>query len=81
MGIDDFHDPELKRKDKDRLLKQVLQPLRENKKAKYQRYDWGTKQLEEWHEGEYDLKIGVDMPQDQAAKRGIVLTPKVLLIA
>ena len=33
-----------------RLLKQVLEPLSHNETARYQRYDWGTKRLAEWHE-------------------------------
>ena len=33
-----------------RLLEQVLEPLSHNEIALYQRYDWGTKRLAEWHE-------------------------------
>lgn len=33
-----------------RMIKQVLDPLRNNQPARYQRYDWGDKQLAEWHE-------------------------------
>lgn len=33
-----------------RLLEQVLEPLSHNEIARYQRYDWGTKRLAEWHE-------------------------------
>ena len=33
-----------------RLLEQVLEPLSHNEIACYQRYDWGTKHLAEWHE-------------------------------
>ncbi len=33
-----------------RLLEQVLEPLSHNERARYQRYDWGTKCLAEWHE-------------------------------
>src|ERR1039458_4274731 len=32
-----------------RLLEQVLKPLADNQAAHYQRYDWGSKQLAEWH--------------------------------
>lgn len=90
VEIDDFHDPDLKRKDRKRLLRQVIIPLKEGKKAKYQRYDWGTKQLAEWNEiepngvviieglpsmhpdlGKYDFTIWLNMPQEEAAKRGI----------
>lgn len=33
-----------------RLLAQVLEPLSVNKPARYQRYDWETRCLAEWHE-------------------------------
>ena len=33
-----------------RLLTQALEPLGVNKAARYQRYDWGTGSLAEWHE-------------------------------
>ncbi|AHH21446.1 putative uridine kinase [Nocardia nova SH22a] len=33
-----------------RLERQVLEPLGENRPARYQRYDWGTGALSEWHE-------------------------------
>ncbi|HZU66539.1 MAG TPA: AAA family ATPase [Ktedonobacteraceae bacterium] len=33
-----------------RLLRQVLEPLSHNETARYQRYDWVTKRLAEWHE-------------------------------
>jgi len=32
-----------------RLLEQVLEPLSRNQTAHYQRHDWNTKRLEEWH--------------------------------
>jgi uridine kinase len=32
-----------------RLLNQVLEPLVANKTARYQRYDWETRRLAEWH--------------------------------
>lgn len=47
VHLDDFAYPET---DRDRLLKQVILPLKEDQTAKYQRFDWGTKQLAEWHE-------------------------------
>ena len=47
VHLDDFAYPET---DRQRLLDQVILPLEENKPAKYQRFDWGTKQLAEWHE-------------------------------
>ena len=33
-----------------RLLEQVLEPLSQNKTAKYQRYDWPSRRLAEWRE-------------------------------
>lgn len=33
-----------------RLIEQVLEPLSANWPARYQRYDWITKQLAEWHD-------------------------------
>ena len=47
VHLDDFAYPET---DRDRLLKQVILPLKEDQAANYQRFDWGTKQLAEWHE-------------------------------
>ena len=47
VHLDDFAYPET---DRDRLLKQVILPLQADKTANYQRFDWGTKQLAEWHE-------------------------------
>lgn len=47
VNLDDFAYPET---DRQRLLEQVIFPLEQNKTARYQRFDWGTKQLAEWHE-------------------------------
>lgn len=47
VHLDDFAYPDT---DRERLLKQVILPLEENKSARYQRFDWGTTQLGEWHE-------------------------------
>lgn len=33
-----------------RLLEQVLEPLSHHEIVRYQRYDWSTKRLAEWHE-------------------------------
>lgn len=33
-----------------RLLSQVLEPLSANESAHFQRYDWNSERLEEWHE-------------------------------
>lgn len=46
VRLDDFDYPA----DRKRLLEQVIKPLKSGERAKYQRYDWGTKQLEEWNE-------------------------------
>ena len=47
VHLDDFAYPET---DRDRLLKQVILLLKKDKTARYQRFDWGTKKLAEWHE-------------------------------
>lgn len=47
VHLDDFSYPDT---DRQRLLDQVIIPLRQKRTAKYQRFDWGTKQLAEWHE-------------------------------
>lgn len=51
VHLDDFAYPET---DRQRLLNQVINPLENNNPARYQRFDWGTKQLAEWH----DIKPG-----------------------
>lgn len=47
VHLDDFAYPNT---DRQRLLDQVIIPLEENRSAKYQRFDWGSKKLAEWHE-------------------------------
>jgi uridine kinase len=50
-----------------RLLEQVLEPLSHNEIARYQRYDWDTKRLAEWHEiqpVEYLLLEGVSSSRE-----------------
>lgn len=47
VHLDDFAYPNT---DRERLLEQVIKPLKSNMPTKYQRYDWGTKQLAEWYE-------------------------------
>ncbi len=50
-----------------RLLRQVLEPLSHNETARYQRYDWGTKCLAEWHEiqpTEYLILEGVSSSRE-----------------
>lgn len=63
VSMDDFYLPSNKRFSGNPILKpigadfnwkrlrdQVLEPLANNKNAKYQRYDWITDSLAEWHE-------------------------------
>lgn len=50
-----------------RLLGKVLEPLYHNEIARYQRYDWGTKRLAEWHEiqpAEYLILEGVSSSRE-----------------
>lgn len=37
-----------------RLVEQVIEPLTRNQPARYQRYDWGTRKLADWH----DVPVG-----------------------
>lgn len=59
VEADDFYLPSSERRedgepgsayDWRRLRDQVLTPLRSNKPGRYQRYDWGSDQLAEWHD-------------------------------
>jgi len=50
VEMDDFYVPELVRADWDRLYEQVIEPLKNGLSASYQRFDWDTKKLAEWHE-------------------------------
>src|SRR5579863_3829467 len=50
VEMDDFYIHSLKRTDYLRVNKQVLQPLGDNRTAFYQRYDWKSDRLAEWHE-------------------------------
>jgi uridine kinase len=47
VHLDDFAYPNT---DRQRLLDQVIIPLESNNPANYQRFDWGSKKLAEWHE-------------------------------
>jgi uridine kinase len=49
IEADDFYISELARLDWDRVLEQVINPFKKNSSALYQRFDWNTKSLEEWH--------------------------------
>ena len=50
--MDDFYVPELARADWDRVYEQVVEPLSKGRQASYQRFDWGTGKLAEWHDVE-----------------------------
>ncbi|MFD2680297.1 uridine kinase family protein [Bacillus seohaeanensis] len=61
IHMDDFYKPSGIRKqvsnneiggnwDYERVKKQVLEPLRNNQKTKYQRYDWNIDDMAEWHD-------------------------------
>ena len=50
VKMDDFYVPELTRADWDRVYEQVIAPLKNNSVGSYQRFDWDTKTLAEWHE-------------------------------
>jgi uridine kinase len=50
-----------------RLLEQVLEPLAVDETARYQRYDWPTQRLAEWHEvppARYVILEGVSSSRD-----------------
>lgn len=44
VSLDDFSYPA----DKKRLIEQIIAPLKNSTKAKYQKYDWDSKSLKEW---------------------------------
>jgi uridine kinase len=52
IEMDDFYASELTRNDLDRVFEQALKPLKIGSPASYQRLDWDTKKLAEWHEVE-----------------------------
>jgi len=49
VEMDDFYLPSLRRPDYDRVYEQVLNPLAHEVNASYQRFDWQSDQLAEWH--------------------------------
>jgi len=49
VHLDDFAYPTTG-VDRHRLLEQVILPLKNHEPARYQRYDWNTKTLSEWHD-------------------------------
>lgn len=48
VQLDDFYSPVLKKPDLKRLENQVLIPLRNGQKAKFQLYEWKTNALSDW---------------------------------
>ncbi len=50
VQTDDFASPDNPLDWWPRLRKQVLEPLSRNKSAHYQRYDWDTQRMAEWHD-------------------------------
>ncbi len=50
IHTDDFATPETPLDWYGRFMAQVISPLRQNKPARYQRYDWGKHALAEWHD-------------------------------
>jgi uridine kinase len=51
VHLDDFASPQV---DRMRLLEQVIVPLKANRAARYQRYDWNAKALADW----FDIPTG-----------------------
>jgi uridine kinase len=49
ISTDDFSRPEVSGWDWERMKDQVLDPLNQDKPGKYQRYDWRSGTLAEWH--------------------------------
>lgn len=54
VRLDDFYDLEASAWDWRRLRRQVLDPLDADRPARYQRHDWPTGRLAEWH----DVPVG-----------------------
>lgn len=52
VTLDDFYSPTLGRADRQRVIDQLINPLRKNKTARYQRFNWKTKKLSDWIEVE-----------------------------
>lgn len=50
IQIDDFYSHQLKRADRERILQQIIKPLKKNILARYQVYDWEKKKLAHWIE-------------------------------
>ncbi|MDP2671935.1 MAG: uridine kinase [Candidatus Daviesbacteria bacterium] len=67
VQLDDFYSHELNRTDRARILEQVIKPLREERSARYQIYDWKNKKLTEWRDvkpGGIVIVEGVSMLHD-----------------
>lgn len=50
VSLDDFYSPELEAADHNRVIEQIIKPLKMGKNTSYQRYDWLDKSLKEWVE-------------------------------
>ena len=59
VEMDDFYQPTNRRAaapapgenfDRERIVAQVLEPLAQGRDGRYQRYDWDTDSLAEWHD-------------------------------
>lgn len=64
-----------------RMVEQVMRPLLENTTARYQRYDWGTRQLAEWHEVEPQLYAIVEGVSSSRAEFQEFLTYRIYVEA
>ncbi|MEO9138744.1 MAG: uridine kinase [Jatrophihabitans sp.] len=50
VHVDDFAGPRIPEWDWDRLREQVLDPLRDGRPGRYQRWDWASDSGQEWHD-------------------------------
>jgi len=71
VRTDDFARPNVPGWEWDRLRAQVLEPLINDRPGRYQRYDWGTDTLAEWHDvpvGGTLIVEGVSSMRDELGK-------------
>ena len=91
VHMDDFAQSRNGDTDRQRLLQQVLEPLRAGKSARYQKFDWQNERLGDWVELKaggpvfvegtslladdlypyYDFNVWIDVPHEEASKRGM----------
>ncbi len=64
-----------------RMTEQVMEPLRRNGVARYQRYDWGTRKLAEWLEVEPQLYVIVEGVSSSRAEFREFLTYRIYMEA